>query len=82
MQVMIRFADGVEFEQLCRHYLGRRAEHIQDFTVATAPGQSDRCVIYQVPTESPLATWIKLARPDWVTTTWNWHEPKQKEPND
>ena len=82
MQVMIRFCDGVEFERLCLDYLGRRAEFVQDFVMATAPGMGDRCVIYQVPTESPLATWIQLARPEWVTTTWNWHQAKSKENNE
>jgi hypothetical protein len=82
MQVMISFADGVEFQRLCEHYLGRRAEFIQDFTVATAPGESDRCVIYQVPDESALSTWIKMARPNWITTTWSWYDPKKKESHD
>jgi hypothetical protein len=82
MQVMINFADGVEFQRLCEHYLGQRGEFVQDFQVATAPGQSDRMCIYNVPDESALSTWIKLARPGWITTTWSWYDPKKKESHD
>ena len=82
MQVMISFQDGVEFEQLCLHYLGRRAEFIQNFAMATAAGHADSMCIYQVPDESALSTWIKLARPGWISTTRSWYDPKKKESHD
>ena len=82
MQVMISFADGVEFQRLCEHYLGHRGEFVQDFMVNTAPGVAGRMCIYCVPDASALATYIHLAHPEWVTTTWSWYDPKPKESND
>jgi len=70
MQVVIRFRDGVEFQDLCLHYLGQQAEFVQDFVLATAPGIGDRCVIYRIPDDSALATYIQLARPGWIDYTW------------
>ena len=67
---MIRFADGVEFQHLCEHYLGHRGEFVQDFMVATAPGLADRMCIYRVPDESALATYIHLAHPEWIDYVW------------
>ena len=70
MQVVIRFRDGAEFQDLCQHYLGGQAEFVQDFVLATAPGIGDRCVIYRIPDGSALATYIGLARPGWIDYTW------------
>ena len=70
MQVMISFADGVKFQRLCEHYLGHRGEYVQDFQVATGPGESNRFVIYRVPDESALATYIHLAHPEWIDYVW------------
>jgi len=70
MQVVIRFRDGREFQDLCLHYLGHRGEFVQDFVMATAPGIGDRCVIYRIPDDSPLATYIGLARPGWIDYSW------------
>lgn len=70
MQVMISFADGVEFQHLCEHYLGRRGEYVQDFHVATGPGEHERYVIYRVPDDSALATYIHLAHPEWIDYVW------------
>ena len=67
---MIRFADGVEFQRLCEHYLGHRGEFVQDFQVATAPGIGDRMCIYSVPDDSALATWIHLKHPEWIDYVW------------
>ena len=70
MQVMIRFADGVEFQHLCEHYLGHRGEFVQDFMMATAPGIGDRMCVYRIPDDSALATWIQLRHPDWIDYAW------------
>ena len=67
---MIKFADGVEFQGLCEHYLGHRGEFVQDFQVATAPGIADRMCIYRVPDDSALATYIHLAHPEWIDYVW------------
>ena len=73
MQVVIRFRDGTEFQDLCQHYLGQQAEFVQDFVLATAPGIGDRCVIYRIPDDSALATYIQLARPGWIDYSWAQH---------
>lgn len=73
LQCLIRFSDGVEFQHLCEHYLGHRGEFVQDFVLATAPGIGDRCVIYRVPDDSALATYIRIARPHWIDYTWARH---------
>lgn len=70
MQVMIKFKDGVDFERLCLHYLGRRAEFVQDFVMASAPGQGDRMCIYRIPDDSTLATWIHIKHPEWIDYVW------------
>ena len=70
MQVMIKFADGPEFQRLCEHFTGQRGDFVQDFTVATAPGIGDRMCIYRVPDNSPLATWIHLRHPEWIDYVW------------
>ena len=67
---MIRFADGVEFQRLCEHYLGHRGEFVQDFMMATAPGVADKMCIYRVPDNSPLATYTHLAHPEWIDYVW------------
>jgi hypothetical protein len=67
---MIRFADGVEFQRLCEHYLGHRGEFVQDFQVATAPDVIDRMCIYHVPDDTALATWIHLKHPEWIDYVW------------
>ena len=70
MQVMIKFSDGVDFERLCVDYLGQRAEFVQDFTMATAPGIGDRMCIYRIPDESTLSTWIRIKHPEWIDRVW------------
>ena len=73
LQCLIRFCDGVEFQDLCLHYLGHRAEFVQDFVMATAPGIGDRCVIYRIPDDTALATYIRIARPHWIDYAWARH---------
>jgi hypothetical protein len=70
MQVMIRFADGVEFQGLCEHFTGTRGDFVQDFQVATAPGTADRMCIYHIDDGTPLATWIQLRHPEWIDLVW------------
>jgi len=70
LQVMIKFKDGVDFERLCMDYLGQRAEFVQDFMMATAPGTGDRMCIYRIPDESTLSTWIRIKHPDWIDYSW------------
>jgi hypothetical protein len=70
LQVMIKFKDGVDFERLCLHYLGQRAEFVQDFTMATAPGIGDRMCIYRIPDDSTLSTWIRIKHPEWIDYVW------------
>jgi hypothetical protein len=79
MHVMIKFADGVEFQNLCLHYLGQRAEFVQDFVMATAPGTGDRMCIYRIDDDTALATWISMARPNWIDRTGSWYQYKEKE---
>lgn len=70
MQVMIKHADGVEFQRLCEHFTGQRGDFVQDFVMATAPGVGDRVCIYHVDDASPLATWIHLQHPEWIDYVW------------
>lgn len=72
---MISFESGVEFQHLCEHYLGRRAEFVQDFMVATAPDHKGRYCIYRVPDDSALATYIRLAHPEWIDYAWTAKNP-------
>ena len=70
MQVMIRFADGLEFQHLCEHFTGTKGDFVQDFQVATAPGTADRMCIYHIDDGTPLATWIQLRHPNWIDLAW------------
>lgn len=70
MQVMIRFSDGVEFQRLCEHFTGGRGNLVQDFMMATAPGQGDRVCVFHIDDDTPLATWIHLQHPEWIDYVW------------
>lgn len=70
MNVMITWKDGLEFQRLCEHFTGQRGDLVQDFNMATAPGESGRMCIYHIEDDSPLATWIHLQHPEWIDYVW------------
>lgn len=70
MNVLISHEHAVEFQGLCEHFTGARGDMVQDFTVATGPGESGRMAIYHIEDHSALATWIHLQHPEWIDYVW------------
>ncbi len=78
MRILIYFRDGVEFDRLHQEYFGTRPILIQDYMVATAPGIGDRMGIFEIPTDSAMATWIRIARPHWIDFSWTAQQNPQQ----
>ena len=70
MRVMITDKTAEEWRSLCHGMLGHALDFEQDYTVATAPGQTGRLFVYNIPTDSPMATWVQLKHADWIDYAW------------
>lgn len=70
MRVIIYFEDGVEFDHMYQEYFGTRPQLIRDWSVNRAPGVATRAGLFEVEDDSAMATWIRMARPQWIDYPW------------
>jgi len=70
MRVVIYFDHSVEFDRVYQESFGRRPELLRDFWINRGPNDATRAGVFDVADDSAMATWIRLARPEWIDYPW------------
>ena len=70
MRVLLDHEQGPEWWALCRGMLGEPMTPVEDYMMATAPGQAGRVCVFEVEDDHPLATWVRIKHPEWIEPVW------------
>lgn len=69
MNIIVTAAELPEFTELCEQY-GVTARACGHWPVYTAPGVHVQCHEFAVPDHTPVATWIAMGHPGWISDVW------------